>query len=157
MITYTLDAKGISIEKHIDAHDSTERIKTDLSNAITPSESYAVTVKLEKNGVLSSGLTEPPYTRHTPKITIGHKRGSSPRAIHTSASCRAAKENHVVGEHLSGRRPFGGSSQPLGNCLKEEAAIVMWEMFLAWHRKLIVQSQSCGVLFERLVSLNATS
>ncbi len=66
MITYTLDAKGISIEKHIDAHDSTERIKTDLSSATTPSESYAVTVKLEKNEVIIARPDGTPlHTTHT--------------------------------------------------------------------------------------------
>jgi hypothetical protein len=66
MITYTLDAKGISIEKHIDAHDSTERIKIDLSNAATPSESYAVTVKLEKNDVIIARPDGTPlHTTHT--------------------------------------------------------------------------------------------
>jgi hypothetical protein len=65
-ITYILDAKGVSIEKHIDAHDSTERIKTDLSNATTPSESYAVTVKLEKNDVIIARPDGTPlYTTHT--------------------------------------------------------------------------------------------
>jgi hypothetical protein len=66
MITYTLDAKGISIEKHIDAHDSTERFKTDLSNATTPSESYAVTVKLQKNDVIIARPDGTPlHTTHT--------------------------------------------------------------------------------------------
>ncbi len=65
-ITYTLDAKGISIEKHIDARDSTERIKTDLSSATTPSESYAVTIKLEKNDVIIARSDGTPlHTTHT--------------------------------------------------------------------------------------------
>ena len=62
-ITYTLDAKGISIEKHIDAHDSTERIKTELSNAASYFDAYAVVVKLEKNDVI---IARPDGTRlHT--------------------------------------------------------------------------------------------
>ncbi len=66
MITYTLDAKGISIEKHIDAHDSTERIKTDLRDASTPFESYAVTVKLAKNDVIIARPDGTPlHTTHT--------------------------------------------------------------------------------------------
>ncbi len=66
MITYTLDGKGISIEKHINAHDSTERIKTDLSNATAPFESYAVTVKLEKNDVIIARPDGTPiHTTHT--------------------------------------------------------------------------------------------